>query len=249
MRDVSDTFRYILDKGDYFEEVKVVINNYEYFEDSLISVEGNDGIFSENIPVIGSCISGEIDIKMKKPLQTIPRMAIIKPYVRIVIPGEYDCIAGIAIAGDVVGSVHNSIAGIAIAGKSVVGVLKAGIYSEWMQKGTYYIDTRSVTHDYDSDEILTIHGYDQMMMLEQIYPSSTMEYPADDTDVLQEIADFINFNVDPRTWAIMNKHYQIPLPAGYSCREVISFIAASYCCNAIFNEIGELRLVPLKGGD
>lgn len=249
MRNVSEIFKKILNDENHVIENKVNVNDEDYFEDVLISIETNTNTMKENIPSVGNCVSSEIDMKMIEPTDAnIPRMAAVMPFVRACVIGEYNCIAGIAIAGDIVGYIHNCIAGIAKAGETVVGKHDAGLYSEWLQKGKYYIDTRTITHDLEDENILTIHGYDQMLMLEQMFPSSTMEFPAVDTDVLQEIADFIGFEIDPRTFAIMNKHYQIPLPAGYSCREVVSYIAASYCCNAIFNEIGELRLVPLKGG-
>jgi len=39
--------------------------------------------FSENVPSVGSCLSGELDLSMIRPAGEIPRMALVRPYVRI----------------------------------------------------------------------------------------------------------------------------------------------------------------------
>lgn len=42
--------------------------------------------------------------------------------------------------------------------------------SEWLPKGVFYIDTRSVTHNLDGLDVLTLHGYDSMLKAEAFYP-------------------------------------------------------------------------------
>ena len=120
-------------------------------------------------------------------------------------------------------------------------------HSEWLQKGVYYIDTRETSHNSNGLDILTIHGYDAMLMFEQNYPSDNVNnYPMLDTDMVQFLANSINISVDPRTWDRMTEAYQFPLPVGYSSREVLGAIAASYGGNFIISDEGQLLLIRLS---
>lgn len=120
-------------------------------------------------------------------------------------------------------------------------------HSEWLQKGVYYIDTRKNSVTQAGEEILTLTGYDSMMKAEQDYPSSTMDWPARDIDVVREIAAFMGVAVDQRTVELMTEGYPINYPAGYSCRETLGGIAALYGGCFIMSDLGELRLVTLYG--
>lgn len=119
-------------------------------------------------------------------------------------------------------------------------------YSEWLPKGVYYIDTRGTSHNSNGLDILTIHGYDSMLMFEQDYPSdSSHDYPMLDIDMVRFMANLININVDPRTVMRMNKGYMFPLPLGYSCREMLGIIAASYGGNFVISDENQLLLIKL----
>lgn len=120
-------------------------------------------------------------------------------------------------------------------------------YSEWIQKGVFYIDTRGKVEDGSSIEKLQLHGYDDMLKAEQDYPASTLAWPARDIDVVREIAAFIGVAIDPRTIPIINRGYTIQYPAGYSCRDVLGYIAAMYAGCFVMSDIGELRLVTIYG--
>lgn len=119
--------------------------------------------------------------------------------------------------------------------------------SEWIQKGVYFIDTRDHTASAEGLEIMSIHGYDAMLMTEMDYPSDTQhDYPLLDITMVEHIANSIGVSVDARTRAIMTEGYTFPLPAGYSSREVLGMIAASYGGNFVMSDVGELRLVMLN---
>lgn len=120
-------------------------------------------------------------------------------------------------------------------------------FSEWIQKGVYYIDTRPQIEDGSSIEKINIHGYDDMLKAEQDYPSSTLQWPAKDIDVVKEIAAFIGVSIDVRTLPIITRGYAIQYPAGYSCRDVLGYIAAMYAGGFIMSDLGELRLVTIYG--
>ena len=194
--------------GSYIVETKVNINGVDYGESVLISVETSGALFKDDIPTIGCCVSGEIDIKMLKPSATIPRMATIKPYIRL---------------------------------SNVAGTVKSG----WLQKGEYFIDTRSVTNNDDGIDVLTIHGYDAMLKAEATYPDDNETYPKSDTYVVNLIATTMGIQVDSRTTAIMNNSYQIVHPAFASMREVLKNIACMYAGNFCISPEGKLLLVQL----
>lgn len=118
-------------------------------------------------------------------------------------------------------------------------------FSEWIPKGVYYIDTRKTAEDGTDVKILTLHGYDDMLRAEQDYPESELVWPAKDIDVLREIAAFIGVELDERTVEKVVNGYDIPYPDGYSCREMLGFIAAMYAGNFIMSDTGKLRLIVL----
>ena len=120
-------------------------------------------------------------------------------------------------------------------------------HSEWIQKGVFYIDTRGKVEDGSNIEKIQIHGYDDMLKTEQDYPSSTLEWPALDIDVVWEIAAFLGVSVDARTIPIINRGYRINYPAGYSCRDTLGYIAAMYAGSFVMSDLGELRLITIHG--
>lgn len=113
--------------------------------------------------------------------------------------------------------------------------------SEWIQKGVYYIDTRSV----DSG-LLTIHGYDDMLKAEQIWtPEQSLEFPMPMTQAVDIIANIMGVEVDART--VLNSSYTVDYPANdYTLRDVLRFIAAAHGGNWIMSDVGELWLVGLN---
>lgn len=54
-----------------------------YTEDQLFSVETNNLVFSGNTPEVGGCVSGQLTLKMFKPIGEIVKQARIVLYVRI----------------------------------------------------------------------------------------------------------------------------------------------------------------------
>lgn len=115
-------------------------------------------------------------------------------------------------------------------------------YSEWIQKGVYYIDTRDTTSTIGR---LTIHGYDAMLKLEQDYPASALTWPARDIDVVREIANYIGVSIDSRTVAVLTRGYTVGYTTDYSCREILGYIGAMYAGCWVMSDLGELHLIRL----
>ena len=124
-------------------------------------------------------------------------------------------------------------------------VCNASNQSEWIPQGVFRTDTRRRTKTASGLSILTIHGFDDMLKAEQAYPDSSHEWPYQDLLVVNEIAAAMGVQVDARTTAAMNANYTIPLPAGYSMREVLGYIASMYVGSFIITEEGKLRLITL----
>ena len=116
--------------------------------------------------------------------------------------------------------------------------------SEWIPQGVYYIDTRERTKNNDGLDILTIHCYDAMLRAEQMY-AGRITGNSTDIQMVNEIAYQMGVSVDARTTALMTNAYTIPLPTGYSYREVLGYIASMYVGCFIMSDEGKLRLVSL----
>ena len=119
-------------------------------------------------------------------------------------------------------------------------LVKGAQASEWVQKGIYYIDTRS------QDEVsgaLTIHGYDDMLKAEQTWePDQSIAFPVTMAAAAQEIADLMGVTIDPRT--TLSTAYMVDYPANeYTLRDVLRYIAAAHAGNWIITDAGQLRLV------
>ena len=203
MQNVSATYTSLL-SGKHRAEWKVAVNHVDYGEDVIVDIQINRSIFADS-PVLGACISAEIDLTMVKPSEDIPRMAYIEPYVRLT---------------------------------------NGTISSEWLPKGKFYIDTREYTKN-DAVDVLKIHGFDSMLMAEQLVPINN--YPQTDIEAVQEIATFLGVGLDDEALTQMDKWYTIPTPASYSCREVLGYIAAMYAGCFIMDDFGHLRLVTVNG--
>lgn len=116
--------------------------------------------------------------------------------------------------------------------------------SEWLPQGVFYIDTRERTRDDTGLSFLTIHGYDAMLKAEQMY-NGRITGTSTDIQMVNEIAYQMGVSVDSRTTALMTAAYSIPLPTGYTYREVLGYIAAMYAGCFIITDEGKLRLVTL----
>lgn len=198
--------------------------NGGFKDDSLISVYTTQQMFPDEHPTVGNASAAEIDVEMIAPLGYLPRRCRITPYVRAV---------------------------------SEDPETRENEYSEWIQQGMFYVDTRQQSVDGRGLDILTVHGYDAMILADDDYPSGNVDdYPMLDIDMVKLIAKNMRIDksnekdmgisLDQRTTAHMNRGYKFNLPIGYSMREVLRRIAASYGGNFIISPVGELRLVLLS---
>ena len=119
--------------------------------------------------------------------------------------------------------------------------------SEWLNKGVFWLDTRRQTKAFAGDDVLTIHGYDGMLMAEQEFWGVNWTERKDYL-VLQDICNNIpswSLNSETNIYIQTLSTNLIPTPYGMTVREVLQSIAAERCGNFVMDENGELKLIPL----
>lgn len=230
MQTTSALYKEII-AGDYWYETKLVIGdefylideneNYITFGGTRIYYDSDSGGYGENMLK---------EIKTSQHLFTDDKPAV-----------------GCCIAAEIDITMIKPTATIAKMSsmKPFVRVCNTTKQSEWLPKGIYYIDTRS---DGESTDEMVFHGYDAMLKAEVEFPTTgdIGTWAKTDIDTVRFIAALMGVEVDPRTVDIMQRGYMVEYPAGYSLREILSFLAGMYVGNFIMTDEGKLRLVRLN---
>ena len=128
--------------------------------------------------------------------------------------------------------------------------------SEWLQKGVYYISTRSKD---PLTGVTTVHGFDAMMAAEQEWkPAQTDIFPMSMKEAVEKTAAILKIGLDPRNVYKTGEDYKVGYPVadgnaseeeqvkGLSIRQVWRWIAGAMGGNFIINDLGELRLVQVN---
>lgn len=84
MQKVSDTYKEIYASNAYYTETRLDIAGTTHGEDEIFSLKTTRRVFSADAPMVGCAVGGEIDCQILMPSETIPRMAEIRPHVRLV---------------------------------------------------------------------------------------------------------------------------------------------------------------------
>ena len=258
MQNTSALYRQLYALQNHWFETKVNINGVDYHEGQLFAVSTSSQLFARN-PEVGKAVAGEINVTLINPADDIPIMAVVRPYVRvcgyIVAAEQPRVIGGIVYLTDA-----SSINGEDIATLDGAAINSDIVYypnitelqqSEWLPKGVYYIDTRQTSHNDDGVTLMELHGYDAMLKAEQYWGDDMMPsggWPDDgltDIQVVQMIAAKMGVAVDSRTATDMDGGYKIPMPIGYTLREVLGYLAAPYLGCFIMTEQGKLRMVSI----
>lgn len=198
MLNTSSTYKDII-KGAHVKECKLNIAGTDYGEDYILSMSIDRGVFPEDKPAVGGCVSATIEIEMFSV--DIPRTAELRPYYRV----------------------KNSVE-----------------TSEWIPKGVFYVDTRTVNKVKGT---VRLTGYDSMLQAERDFPGVSHSWPSTDIQVLNDIAAQMGVGIDDRTIARMTKGYAVQLPTNYTSREVLGFLAAMYGGDFVMSDNNELLLV------
>lgn len=258
MQNTSALYRQLYALQNHWFETKVNINGVDYHEDQLFAVSTSSQLFARN-PEVGKAVAGEINVTLINPADDIPIMAVVRPYVRVcgyIVAAEQPRVMG----GIVYLTDASSIDGEDIATLDGAAINSDIVYypnitelqqSEWLPKGVYYIDTRQTSHNDDGVALMELHGYDAMLKAEQYWgddmmpPGGWPEEGLTDIQVVQMIAEKMDVAVDSRTVTDMDGGYKIPMPIGYTLREVLGYLAAPYLGCFIMTEQGKLRMVSI----
>lgn len=254
MQSTSALYKRILSNQNHWFETKLLIVGVgEFDETKLFSISTNIEMF-QNSPTIGTASAGEIEVKMLNPAEPIPTMATLIPYVRAVgfapTGGSTEIDDGILTVDNA--TISNGILTFphdAFTFEDDIIVFASTGYeyaeSEWIPQGVYFVDTKEVIKSESNVDVLVLRGYDAMLKAEQPFQSNAITGNSTDVQMVNEIASIIGVEVDERTYDIMTVAYTIPLPTGYSCREVLGYIASMYVGSFIMTDDGKLRLVSI----
>ena len=86
---IGETGRLILKSGDVltFGGVSILVGQSTadagYKDARIVSMNTSLTMFGSNHPSVGSCLAGQLSVTMLRPLGDIPRMALVRPYVRV----------------------------------------------------------------------------------------------------------------------------------------------------------------------
>ena len=254
MQNVSANYQRLRNSQNKWYETRVDIQGVGIVNetDGLFSVDTSLEMFHGS-PTIGSAVAGEIEFSLLEQSATIPNMARIQPQVRacgmaaksstVSVVGERLIPQSASYSSETV-TINTAVS---VSGENIIFPVDGEEYveSEWIPQGVYFIDTREVTANQDGLDVLTIHGYDAMLKTEQEYASNAVVGDNYDTAYVRAIAAAIGVEVDDRTWELMGTGYIVPFPLGYTMREILGYIAASYVGCFVMTDEGKLRLVSM----
>ena len=255
MQNVSADYIRLQNSQEKWYETQLAIDGAgTYGEDKLFAIDSNIEMLHGH-PEVGTAVAGEVNLKLIAPNATIPTMAKLRPQTRAC--GTAAKSSKVTMTGENLASSHatyssgnitfDANSGASVSGENLSFAVDTTEYieSEWLPQGVYFIDTREVTANQDGLDVLSIHGYDAMLKAEQDYANNAVIGDNYDTAYVTAIASQMGVSVDPRTWDIMQGGHIITFPLGYSCREILGYIACLYIGSFIMTDEGKLRLISL----
>jgi len=132
--------------------------------------------------------------------------------------------------------------------KRYIRLVNGSQATEWLPKGVFFANHRSVEDNY-----WTVEAFDSMRKAEAPWePDQSLHFPLKMSAAVAEFARIMRVEVDPRT--TINPSYTIDYPASdpdgdtgdyYSIRQELQWIAAAHGGNWIITGEGKLLLIPL----
>lgn len=121
----------------------------------------------------------------------------------------------------------------------------SGLYTDWVSKGVFIIDTRE-SH---TDGWITITAYDDMLKSNKKFIETTdeHEWPMSAPDIVAEISSRIGISLDER--AIIDKNIKVPYPNEKTMRQILSDIGVALCGNFYVTEDRKLNCRLLQRED
>lgn len=106
--------------------------------------------------------------------------------------------------------------------------------TDWLPLGEFFVDGREKTND-----VWTFTCYDKLVFADVAYVSQ-LSYPATMQAVWDEIMRRLGWSYGSSI--VINPSYRLEIaPTGYSCRQVLSYIAGANCASIYIDKAGALK--------
>lgn len=193
--------------------IKAIINGEEYTNAEIVEFSIENSLTLSDGFEIGTAIPNKLIIKLRSKNE-IPANARIVPYLAISTEGlTWDQ---------------------AIYPWQDMQIPWTGGSTEWLPLGEFFVDSREKIND-----VWTYTCYDKLVFADVAYISQ-LSYPATQKAVWDEICNRLGFSYDSSV--VINPSYQIQAgPAGYTCRQVLAYIAGANGASVFVGKDGVIR--------
>lgn len=213
MYPISPIFNDYIKRRDKTYKVKALIDGAEYTSASIVEFSVENLLAAADEFEVGTAIPSKLTIKLRLP-DPIPANAQVIPY--------------LALSLESMSWVEATYPWDEMAVPWVSGA------TEWLPLGEFYIDSREKIND-----VWTYVCYDKLITADVAYISQ-LSYPTTQKAVFDEICDRIGLTYDSSV--VINPSYQIQAgPAGYTCRQVLAYIAGANGCSIYMSKDGTMR--------
>lgn len=221
MYPISPIFADYIKRRDKTYKVKALIDGVEYTSSSIVEFEIENILAAADEFEIGTAIPSKLIMKLRLP-DAIPANAQVIPYLALSLESMTWLDAKYPWQ-----DMH---------------IPWASGMTEWLPLGEFYIDSREKIND-----VWTYTCYDKLITADVAYISQ-LSYPATQKAVFDEICSRIGFTYDSSV--IINPSYQIQAgPAGYTCRQVLAYIAGANGASIYMGKDGVMRFKRFAAGE
>ncbi|WP_019636119.1 hypothetical protein [Paenibacillus fonticola] len=221
MYPISPIFADYIKRLDKTYKVKALINGVEYSSADIVEFEIENILAAGDEFEIGTAIPSKLIMKLRLPDAIKPNAQVI-PYLALSLESMTWLDAKYPWQ-----DMH---------------IPWASGMTEWLPLGEFYIDSREKIND-----VWTYTCYDKLIMADVAYISQ-LNYPASQKAVFDEICSRIGFTYDSSV--VINPSYQIQAgPAGYTCRQVLAYIAGANGASIYMGKDGVMRFKRFASGE
>lgn len=208
MQSISNVFREYLRQRNREWLVKVDIAGEEYGSETIVDFTVETSVSTGEELEIGTANISKLTLRLKKTI-TVPPNARVVPYVALSLPEEYEGNAGVAWQDN-----EDTWA--------EADYLWNGAMTEWLPMGEFFVDTREIVQGH----ILELTCLDRLRFADIAYVSS-LTYPTSMRAVWDEVCERAGLTYGNSVQ--INSSYRIEAgPAGYTCRQLLGYIAAAH---------------------
>lgn len=79
----------LISNDNHFFEIRVVIDETIYPQSQIVELQSEWRVFNQEQPAVGGCLASELTVRILDQSEHIPRMARVRPYVRVSDGAEY----------------------------------------------------------------------------------------------------------------------------------------------------------------